>query len=68
MSYPRDLDEFEDIELFQEIERRKDDRAKGLCDYCHRAYTTSACRFADRHRAPVLRAHDALLAARKPKP
>lgn len=52
MSYPRDLDEFEEIELQKELDRRLKLRQSGRCDYCGREITTPICRFPDRHRDP----------------
>lgn len=34
MSYPRDLDDYTDQELFRELARRAKRRKEGLCDYC----------------------------------
>lgn len=51
MSYPRDLDEYDTEELQTELERRAKLRKKGLCSYCKRAVTASACRFPERHKA-----------------
>lgn len=34
MSYMRELIEHSDAELIEELERRADRRARGLCDYC----------------------------------
>ena len=50
MSYSRDLDEYADVELVGEIERRKTARAQGLCDYCNRPVREESCRFPLRHR------------------
>lgn len=50
MSYPRDLDEYSENELLEEIERRRTVRERGLCDYCGRKPTTSPCKFPERHR------------------
>lgn len=50
MSYPRDLDEYSDVELVGEVTRRKEARAKGLCDYCNRPVSEPSCRFPLRHR------------------
>ena len=49
MSYPRGLDEYTDEELHQELSRREDARARGLCDYCGRDQSTPMCRFNQRH-------------------
>lgn len=50
MSYPRDLDEIPDNELYAELKRREQLRAQGLCDYCGRSDRSEpACKFPDRH-------------------
>jgi hypothetical protein len=49
MSYPRDIDEFTDEELLNELKLRDHRRRKGLCDYCTRPRTTPPCRFPERH-------------------
>lgn len=51
MSYPKDLDEMDEIKLADEVERRRQTRAAGLCDYCGRKPDTDPCKFPDRHRA-----------------
>lgn len=51
MSYPRDLDEYDDEELKDELARRAELTKKKLCTYCKRAVTASACRFPERHKA-----------------
>ncbi len=55
MSYVKDLDEYTDAELQAELEQRKNDRNAGKCDYCHRHYTETTCRFKERHAAPGAR-------------
>lgn len=50
MGYFRDLDEYADVELVGEIDRRKTARARGLCDYCSRPMKEESCRFPLRHR------------------
>lgn len=50
MSYPRDLDEFEEAELVREIDLRRTRRAVGRCDYCRReAGQPPSCKFGERH-------------------
>lgn len=49
MGYRRDLDEYSDEELVQELNRREALRAIGKCDYCQRASNTAPCRFVKRH-------------------
>ena len=49
MSYPKALDEFTDLELAQELQKREKMRSEGKCDYCYRPNTTSVCKHADRH-------------------
>lgn len=49
MSYPRDLDEYSDEELREEIARREDCRARGVCDYCGKNGNAPKCRFKNRH-------------------
>ena len=52
MSLPRDLDEYSDDELIRELARRADRRENGVCDYCLRPSSATACRFPVRHEAP----------------
>lgn len=55
MSYPMDLDEYDEQRLIAELVRRATARANGKCDYCTypmgeptpRGY--ASCRFPDRH-------------------
>jgi len=49
MGYPRGLDEYTDIELALEIERRQKLRAAGKCDYCTRDISLDSCMFPERH-------------------
>lgn len=49
MSYPKDLDEYTDAQLREELARREQARAEGRCDYCGRGNAASACRFPNRH-------------------
>jgi len=39
MSFPRELDEYDDNELVAEIKRRNKFRALNVCDYCARPDT-----------------------------
>lgn len=50
MSYSKDLDEYTEDELLEELHRRKQLNAQGKCDYCGRpAECTVACKFPARH-------------------
>jgi len=49
MSYPRDLDEITEAELLGELERRRDLRSQGRCDYCGVVHAGPTCRFPERH-------------------
>ncbi len=49
MSYPRDIDEIPGAELTAELDRRLDQRNKGLCDYCGRTPETEPCLYYERH-------------------
>ena len=51
MSYPRDLDEYQEHELEAEIMRRRKARAEGVCDYCLRSPEASSCMYPKRHYA-----------------
>lgn len=44
------LDEYDEQRLLDEIRRRRDLRARGLCDYCGRAFSMESCRMARRHK------------------
>jgi hypothetical protein len=51
MSYPRDLDDYSDKELMDELNRRYISRQGRNCDYCHRPLgSRPACRHPARHR------------------
>jgi hypothetical protein len=50
MSYRLDLDEQPEERLEAELARRRNLRAKGLCDYCERTPDTNPCKFPGRHR------------------
>lgn len=54
MSYPKTLDEYTDLQLAAEIERREKLRASGKCDYCERSNTTEPCQFPTRHHRDVV--------------
>jgi len=50
MSYPRDLDEYTDQELSEELTARAARRYLGTCDYCSRFKDQGVpCRFPRRH-------------------
>lgn len=50
MSYHVDLDEYTELQLLDELERRKKVRKRGLCDYCGMPRkTTASCKFPERH-------------------
>lgn len=49
MSYPLDITEQTERRLENELERRREARAAGTCDYCGRLPNTPACQFPDRH-------------------
>lgn len=49
MGYALDLDEYDESRLIGELERRKELRAKGLCDYCEYPVNVGCCKFPDRH-------------------
>lgn len=52
MSYAKDLDEYDDIELAVELLRRNASRAVGVCPYCRRAYATQeSCKCVSQHMA-----------------
>lgn len=55
MSYPRGLDEFTDLELAEEIDRREKLRAAGKCDYCERSPKSSPCKFEERHYRDIVK-------------
>ena len=44
MSYPKDLDEYEDHVLSAELRRRERQRKAGLCDYCGKPPTDPVCK------------------------
>lgn len=52
MSYSLDLDEYDETKLERELRERSEKRARGLCDYCNRHPSTSACKFPHRHNDP----------------
>lgn len=49
MSYPKDLNEYTDIELLEELGGRAESRAGGRCDYCGRLPIEPECKFPGRH-------------------
>jgi hypothetical protein len=49
MSYFKELDEYTESQLREELSARASRRAAGLCDYCKRPPSTPACRFPQRH-------------------
>jgi len=49
MSYPKTIDEYDDLELERELRLRMRARARGLCDYCGQLKTTPPCKFLHRH-------------------
>lgn len=49
MSYPKDLDEYTEAQLQEELARREDVRAQGRCDYCGGLQTETSCKFPERH-------------------
>jgi len=49
MSYPRDLEEYSEVELQDELKRRQNARDHGFCDYCGRRFDTPPCKFPWRH-------------------
>lgn len=51
MSFLLDLDEIPEERLVAELERRKQLRSEGKCDYCERDVNTSSCKFPHRHKA-----------------
>lgn len=53
MSYHIDLDEYDEQQLRNELDRRKALRDKGLCDYCQRNGGTKPCKFRHRHSVAV---------------
>lgn len=53
MSYPRDLEDFGEGELQQELLRRFEARKAGICDYCGRGSETTSCRYSLRHSPPT---------------
>ena len=49
MSYPRDLEDYSDVELAEEIMRRARNRAIDRCDYCGKTDESPACKYPQRH-------------------
>lgn len=52
MSYNIDLGDFDEEILRSELQRRKEMRAMGRCDYCGRLPSDKPCRYPLRHRKP----------------
>lgn len=55
MSYPRDLDEYSEEELYRELTARRITRDAGMCDYCNRPFDSPSCKEYDRHKGEVIR-------------
>lgn len=55
MSYPKDLEDYSDDELKNELMRRDQARRNGLCDYCMRPYMLRPCKYLGRHNHPLIR-------------
>jgi len=54
MSYAMTLDEYDEKKLQKELEGRRQARADGLCDCCHRPFNVEpSCRMFARHRGEV---------------
>lgn len=49
MSYPKDLDEYTDVELSAELLSRANRRSAGRCDYCDNYRNEGPCKFPQRH-------------------
>jgi len=49
MGYPTELDDADEKTLKDELQRREQARARGLCDYCGRTGDTPACKHKSRH-------------------
>ena len=54
MSYPRDLDDYSEKELRDEISRREVLAKKGLCTYCEGKRNTTPCQYPARHKGREL--------------
>ena len=50
MGYPKDLDEYDELDLVKELLERLKLQEQGLCDYCRQSPTKPACRFPGRHK------------------
>lgn len=50
MSYPKDLDEYTDVEIRAEIRRRARAALEGRCSYCHQALDAKPCRYGELHK------------------
>lgn len=53
MGYSKDLDEYDEQELRNELDRRRKLREQGICDYCNKDGSTSPCKFPHRHSVAV---------------
>jgi hypothetical protein len=49
VSYHKELDEYTEQQLLDELERRRSLRDEGKCDYCQRLGNTTDCKFPERH-------------------
>lgn len=56
MGYPMGLDEYPETRLEDELETRRHQRQKGMCDYCGRSPRTRSCKFPQRHEDPRIAA------------
>jgi hypothetical protein len=50
VSYPKDLEDYTDQQLLEEILRRAKLRADGVCDYCGSPATKPTCAHVYRHK------------------
>lgn len=50
----KDLSEYDEMQLLNEISRRQAERAKGRCEYCGRSFRSEPCKFPERHARPGL--------------
>lgn len=50
MSFQKDIDEYTEKELNDELERRNQLRDQGKCDYCQQYGNTPPCKFPERHK------------------
>lgn len=54
MSYPKDIDDYEDKDLLAELALRAMRRERGVCDYCRRFSNDPPCKFPARHRMAMI--------------